>query len=181
MSHLTEQAIKASFIRLLNERPFARITVQDIVKDCGINRNTFYYHYHDIPQLLEEIALDSTNSLIASYPDIASLEECVDAAFGFVLENRRAIGHIYHSLNREVFERYLMRICEYSVSRWFDTAFAGVETGERDRERIQRFIRFELFGAAIAWMNEGMPQEAVLEAKQILSLCYDSVSRLGLV
>ena len=180
MSHLTEQAIKASFIKLLNERPFARITVQDIVQDCGINRNTFYYHYHDIPQLLEEIALDQTNRLIAAYPDIASLEECVDAAFGFILENRRAISHIYHSLNREVFERYLMQICEYSVTKWFDTAFAGTEIEPEERERILRFIRFELFGASISWMNDGMPPEEIAEARKLLALCSESVSRLGM-
>ena len=41
----TKRAIRNSFIRLLNERPVSQITVKDIVEDCGINRNSFYYHY----------------------------------------------------------------------------------------------------------------------------------------
>ena len=68
-SGLTEKAIKASFLKLLDERPLARITVRDITQECGITRNSFYYHYHDIPQLMEQIALDQTNSLIETYPD----------------------------------------------------------------------------------------------------------------
>ena len=41
MPNFTKMAIKASFIKLLNERPLNQITVKDIVLDCGINRNTF--------------------------------------------------------------------------------------------------------------------------------------------
>ena len=41
MANFTEKAIKASFLKLLNERPLTKITVRDIVEDCGINRNSF--------------------------------------------------------------------------------------------------------------------------------------------
>ena len=51
MSAYTKQAIKASFLKLLNERPLSQVTVKSIVEDCGINRNTFYYHFADIPSL----------------------------------------------------------------------------------------------------------------------------------
>ncbi len=168
-SGLTEKAIKASFLKLLDERPLARITVRDITQECGITRNSFYYHYHDIPQLMEQIALDQTNSLIETYPDIRSLDECVEVAFHFIVDNRRAINHIYHSLNREVFEQYLMKICDYSVTTWFQSAFA--ESAAKEQEMKIRFIRYELFGACIDWMNEGMPPGVKEEAKKLLQIC----------
>ena len=52
MPNFTKMAIKATFIKLLNERPLNRITVKDIVEECGVNRNSFYYHFEDIPALL---------------------------------------------------------------------------------------------------------------------------------
>ena len=33
--------------RLIKDRPFSKITVQDIVTECNINRNTFYYHFEN--------------------------------------------------------------------------------------------------------------------------------------
>ena len=45
MPNFTQKAIKESFIKLLNEKPLHQITVKDIVEDCGVNRNTFYYHF----------------------------------------------------------------------------------------------------------------------------------------
>ena len=54
MTQFTSKAIEESFIRLLNERPLDKITIKDIVDDCGISRNTFYYHFQDITALLEQ-------------------------------------------------------------------------------------------------------------------------------
>ena len=55
MPNFTKKAIKETFVALLDERPLNRITVKDIVEACGINRNSFYYHFEDLPALLEEI------------------------------------------------------------------------------------------------------------------------------
>ena len=65
MANFTEKAIKASFLKLLNERPLTKITVRDIVEDCGINRNSFYYHYRDIPALLEELITEQADEKIS--------------------------------------------------------------------------------------------------------------------
>ncbi len=174
MSDLTKKAIKDSFRKLLQERPLTRITVREIAADCGINRNTFYYHYHDIPELMDEIIKDGAAGLIADYPDISSLDECVESAFRFVLENRRSINHIYHSIDREIFEQYLMSICEYAVTSWYGSAVKSAGAGplreNPDSSRILKFIRYELFGACVDFMNEGMPPEAMDEAKHLLHL-----------
>lgn len=45
MPNFTKKEIKRSFIKLLNEQPLNQISVRDIVEDCGINRNSFYYHF----------------------------------------------------------------------------------------------------------------------------------------
>ena len=171
MSSQTKKLIQNSFRKLLSERPLTRITVRDIAQECGINRNSFYYHYRDIPALMEEIVREDAGALIDAYPDISSLEECVEAAFRFILENKRSINHIYHSLNREVFEQYLMWICEYTVTSWYDSVIHSEGEGAGyDRERILRFIRYELFGACVDFMNQGMPPEAIGEAKELLHL-----------
>ena len=76
MANFTSTAIKISFLKLLNERPLNKISVKDIVEDCGINRNSFYYHFQDIPTLLEEIITELTSEIIKKYPSINSLDEC---------------------------------------------------------------------------------------------------------
>ena len=55
MSKFTKTAIMQSFVKLLDSTPFDRITVKDIVDDCGVNRNTFYYNFEDIYALVDEL------------------------------------------------------------------------------------------------------------------------------
>lgn len=64
MPPFAKREIKNSFIKLLTERPISQITVKDIVEDCGVNRNSFYYHFQDIPSLLEEIIVEMTAKVI---------------------------------------------------------------------------------------------------------------------
>ena len=75
MSNFTKIAIQQSFLRLLSQRSITKITVKDIVEDCGINRNSFYYHFQDLPQLLETVIIESADEIISRIPESFSLEE----------------------------------------------------------------------------------------------------------
>ena len=55
MSLLTEKALAASLKKLLEKKTLDKITVKDITDDCGVNRQTFYYHFHDVYDLVEWI------------------------------------------------------------------------------------------------------------------------------
>ena len=74
MASFTKQAIRESFLRLLDEYPLRDITVKMIVETCGINRKSFYYHYQDIPALLEEIVMEGMDEAMAEYRSYHSLE-----------------------------------------------------------------------------------------------------------
>ncbi len=156
MPNFTETAIKQSFMKLLNERPLNKITVKDIVEDCGINRNSFYYHFRDMPSLIENIIIGELDRIIKEYPSIRSAEECFLVAAGFALENKRAVLHIYESVNRDIFERYLWRICEYAVTTYFNTVFGGKKIKSEDKKIVIRFLKCECFGSIIDWLNSGM-------------------------
>lgn len=155
----TKMAIKAAFLKLLDERPLNQITVKDIVEVCGINRNSFYYHFQDIPALIEEIVTEEADRIIAEYPTIDSIEICLTAALDFARKNRRAILHIYNSVNRALYEQYLWKVCEYAVRTYGETVFAEKPIKESDKNLILRFYECECFGMVIAWMKDGMQEE----------------------
>lgn len=170
MPNFTKAAIKASFLKLLNERPLKQITVKDIVEDCGINRNSFYYHFADIPTLIEEIVMDEANRIIAEYPTIDSVEELLDAVMEFARGNKRAIMHIYNSANREVYEQYLWQVSERAISRYMDKLLQKYSISEEDKRIILRFYKCVTFGLTTEWIRCGMPQEAEAEIKRICEL-----------
>ena len=169
VTSLTKRAIRASFLKLPNERPLNKITVKDIVEDCGINRNSFYYHYTDIPALAEEIVKDEAARIVQEYPTVDSLEQCLEIAVEFALQNRTAVLHLYNSASHEAYEHSLMDICRSVVGSYFDTAFAGKALPEADREVLVRFYQCECYGQIVLWMSQGMQADIV---EQFRLLCH---------
>lgn len=112
MSQTTRNEIRSAFIKLIDEKPLSKIAVKDIAEACGVNRNTFYYHYRDVPSLIEEIVRDEVDRIIKEYPAVESFDKCLDIAFGFMKNNKRAALHIYNSVNRDIFDNYFWRMCK---------------------------------------------------------------------
>ena len=171
MANSTKQAIKAAFLELLDEKPLNKISVRDIVERCGINRNSFYYHFQDIPSLLGEIVTEQTDALIRQYPSISSVEECFSVAFHTARENRRAVMHIFNSTNRDMFLQDTLRLCEYVVSTYISTVFSGENIGVDDRRVVVQFMKCQLFGVWIDWVSGGMKEESLADLQRMIQLC----------
>ena len=150
MANFTKRAIKASFLKLLNEQPLSKISVRDIVEDCGINRNSFYYHFQDIPTLIGEIIKEEMDNIIASFPTVNRLDECVEAIFHIASENK---------------------LCEYLVETYFKTAFPETKLEGSEKELAVRFFKCEIFGLFFEWVETGMKDSAIDEAHRIMQLC----------
>jgi AcrR family transcriptional regulator len=168
MSNFTEKAIKRSFLKLLNERPLNKITVKDIVEDCSINRNSFYYHFRDLPALVEEVICDEFDRIMEAAPTLTSIEDCLSLTVKFALKNKKAIMHICASPTKELYERYLWRACEYAVTLYIDRCIGDREISSFDRDLIIRFHKCECFGLISDWLNSGMTEDA---QQQISRLC----------
>ena len=139
-SDLTKAAIKKSFLALLNEKPINQISVRDIAEGCGFNRNTIYYHYDDIPGLVEEIVIETAEKIISDYSDYHSLEACIDKMAEFALEHKRTVLNIYNSSNRSVYELYLMKVCGSVVENYLHTMFGDIKADPESRGRLYEEI-----------------------------------------
>lgn len=172
---ITKRAIQSAFLELLDQRSLSRITVKDITDICGINRNTFYYHYQDIPALIEEICSDAVEQIVREYPNLNSIEDCVEAGLQFALQHRRVILHIYNSDNRQIYVNCLWRICERTVTTYVNTVFADASISEMDRAIVIRYHKCECFGLMVDWISNGMRDDILCQMRRILMLKRGSV------
>ena len=168
MASFTGEAIRQAFLSLLEEKPLKHISVRDIVDRCGVNRNTFYYHYQDIPQLLVSIIRDEADALIARYPTIATLEECLNAAVDFLYAHRKSVLHIYRSVNRDIYESYQWRVCQYAADTYLMSVLEGHIVSDEDRQLLASYLSCVAFGVVNSWLEQGMHSDIRV---QIHRLC----------
>ena len=97
MSAFTRETIKTAFLELLDEIPYSQITVKKLVEKCGINRNSFYYHFEDIPSLMEEIIREQFDEIVKKYPSNDSIVAGINAIIDTFTQKKRAVMHLYRS------------------------------------------------------------------------------------
>lgn len=169
-SALTKKLIEDTFLTLLSTRPLTSISIKDITTTANLNRNTFYYYYKNIPDLIESIVKNFVDDIIEKYPPTYdSFEDCLLVAVNFAKENRESIYHIYNSASRSIFERYLWKICDYTVNTYIDSFPNTAPIISNDEvDILKEMLKFECFGFTMDWIMRGMP-EGVTEKVKLLS------------
>ncbi|MBD5081674.1 MAG: TetR/AcrR family transcriptional regulator [Ruminococcaceae bacterium] len=156
MPTFTRSAIISSFMKLLDQRPLNKITVKDIVEDCGINRNSFYYYFQDLPALAEAVIKDETDRVLKGVSNISSLEDCLSSAVDLAVNNKNAVLHLYRSPSRELYEQHLNSITQYAVTEYINAVSKDMNIKAEDKEIIIKYFKCLLMGFILDWMNAGM-------------------------
>ena len=171
MTALTKDAIKKSFMKLLNSKPIDKITVKEIVEDCGINRNSFYYHFDDIPSLMEEIFSEQADEFVSRSFSPDNLYDSLMDAVEFSLENKNAIVHVFNSPNRRYYDRYLNRVARRAITEFLLNYIKepGVICGE-DREALVMYYKSLLIGFVFDWVNDGVQYDLSQRIRRICEI-----------
>ena len=116
MPGFTRQIILQTLTELMNEKPLSKITVKDIVERCGVNRNTFYYHFQGYSGCGGSHGTGRTGrdpDQDQQAPE--SVSECMEILVNAVQKNKKAMVHLYRSIQRDVFADYLDHAAERVV------------------------------------------------------------------
>lgn len=162
------QALK----RLIKDRPFSKITVQDIVAECNINRNTFYYHFENNYDLLSfAYELEVQNISEAFRNANASLPEGMDFVLDYIDANIQLCQCAYESLGEQqlkiIFEKDL-RVFVRAIIDYF-----AEESAKEFSEDFKTFVGYSftnLLSAQIIWYikhNGDLDKEIFRQCLQI--------------
>ena len=141
---------------------------------CGVNRNTFYRHYQDIPSLLQAIVQEKGDWLIENYCQQGQPILCIRPLIQYSLDHRRAVLHVYRSLPREEFQTGLARITGYLVEGYFQKAGEGLAIPPENRAFLTRFYRCAMMGVSLDWLEGGMETDLLAEAEFLCRLMEQS-------
>lgn len=159
MAQFTKKAIMESFTELLNEKPLDKITIKDITDKCEINRNTFYYYFQDVYDLLEEVFNIETERVLNETDESAPWQERFVISTKFALNNKKAIFHIYNSISREQLEKYLYRVTDELMSKFVKSQTDVSESNEKDVQLVVMLYKYALVGLTLDWVSKGMVDE----------------------
>ncbi len=170
----TKTAIFEAFQQILEETPINKITVKSIVERCGINRNTFYYHFDGIPELIE-FGLTTLADQLTDGSDQSDPSGDLLRTARYLAQHRRSILHIYRYLPREEFLRFLNKITVYVVEKRFRRITSGMDIPEEELAALIRFYKSSMVGLLLDWLDDGMNYDFETMVIRLCRLMDDSV------
>lgn len=157
----TRNMIRNVFIEMLDERPFDEITVTDLVTRCEINRKTFYYYYQDLYAVLTEIFESELETVLGGVKEHVTWEEGIAQAMQIALRHKRAVYHVYHSMQRESLEKYLYNVAGEVMCRYVERQSEGIHASQVDKDIIAQFYQSALTEMVLNWIGQGMKEDGL--------------------
>lgn len=155
MTQLTKQAIVAALERLLERKPFSKITVNELAEECGISRMTFYYHFQDIYDLVEWSVNEELDAFLQE-SDSGDFLQGMHRFFQLLLEKKQMVLNMYRSVPRERLENYVYQVTERILLPYVNRRLEGKRVSVEDRQCIVDFCKYAFGGFLIHWVADGM-------------------------
>lgn len=107
--------------RLLFEKHIKKLTVKDIVAECRITRQTFYYHFEDIPSLIRWDMERHLPELVEEFTVCGSPEESMKMFFSLAINAAPYVKTVmqtnYGAELEALLEEFVFRLFEKIVEK----------------------------------------------------------------
>ena len=156
MNDITRNAIAATLKQLLGKKPLSRITVSDIAAECGISRMTFYYHFHDIFDLVGWIISSDISRILSGRKTYDTWQAGFLSIFHAVEEDRVLVINACSSMSREQLERILRGpVTELIRSVLMENPISS-KLSDDECTFVSAFYSYAFIGIMLDWIGGGM-------------------------
>lgn len=170
MSDLTKRALAEALKNRLSKTTVKNITIKDLTDDCGLNRQTFYYHFSDIYGRMEWIFVDETNKILnADYMDY-DIRTILEKTFNYVQDNEKLILNAYKSTDKSLLDNFLKSWIRSIVTQIITRKAEGKSISDEDRDFVIDVCVTVVLGITFQWLETGMEDNLSGKADKLMTL-----------
>lgn len=179
----TAKKMDKALISLLGEKSFEYITVSEICKRAEVNRSTFYLHYENTVDLLDETARFLLNDFMAYFDvDVKNItnkfKECPLDELNFISDEYLHPYLSYIKDNKSVFSTVLLHSVSFGFNEIFQRLYENIfnpildrfNYPTSDRKYVMMFYLNGITAIVTEWLKEGC-KKSVEEVSQIICDC----------
>jgi len=149
-ANITKRIMADAVKRQMAERPLSKISVGDIVEECGLNRNSFYYHFKDKYDLVNWIFYTDFVAKV-DRSELNSYWKLIERMCCFLYEDKAFYINALSETGQNSFTEYFSGFIETAVRARIDHTF--------EDEEFKKFYASFFIDAFIScisrWLREG--------------------------
>lgn len=159
MSDSTKRALADALKKYLMVKPLDKITISDLTNECGVNRQTFYYHFKDIYDLIEWMYVKKAKQVFNESHSINSWKDSMLELFDMMRKDSNFVIRTYHSVTRESLENFLYQKTSVILKDAIDEILGDRKIAPADREFIADFYKYAFVGIVLDWVKKDMSED----------------------
>jgi len=157
MSHRTKAALAAALKQAMAKKPLSKITIRELIEACDINRQTFYYHFSDIYDLVKWTYKQDADALINGRKNVLLWQDGLLQLLHYLDDNRavclcalRSIGreHIHQMLYSDLYDLIHQTIADMGKE-------LNIPAEQKDEhiDTLTQFCIASLIGTMECWLD----------------------------
>lgn len=173
MAQFTQKAILSTFQDMLEEMPFDKITVSAIVKRCEISSNTFYYHFRDIYDLLDNWLI-TTFQMFIDRPEF-SWRDAAKEFLHVCQDHKKIVYHLSNSLSRERMEQYVFSQSNDYFVRYIIDVAGDKKLPDDQVNQLAEFCRYSTTGFFLRFLWNQMNDDIDTSVDRLADMFRDFI------
>ena len=174
MSEITKKALVSSLVALCDEKKLNKITINDIVNKCGVNRNTFYYHFQDIPSLMINSIEKWADGIIKEYAISEKSVNCLSYMAQECTKRKKAMLHLFRSVEKEKLLSNMNEIAYHIICTYANEMKEKRNISEQDKETLIQCYKCFFVGSLLEWLE----RDATFDLGKFYEDAYRMLSNL---
>lgn len=180
MSLRTKQALATALKNAMKKKYLSKITVSELIKECDINRNTFYYHFRDIYDLLKWTLEQDTVEIVRQTNLLVDAEDALRFVIEYVENNEHIMNCAYDSVGYD-------KMKSFFYTDFIDIMRRTLDDGEKEmqisvdsefKDFVAEFFTEALTGMLISWIKNKNKQDKEEVIQNVLQICKVSIPQV---
>ena len=174
-TEMTKLLFRTALIELMQEKPFHKITVKEICEQADLNRTTFYLHYSDQTQLLNDIVAKLEIDTAEHFTSVTGTGNDIDLLskhLEYIKDNakiyRTLMGsNLDYDIKTNIFKNMIDDMKEKTLAL----------ASRIESPYVYKFITFGCGSVISQWIDNGFD----LETREMANLLYNLCKKAGKV
>ncbi len=155
----TERKFVEALKAMMEEVPLEEISVLALSKRCHVKRQTFYYHFHDIYDLLMVTFLDE---VIPDIEDVTTFDDLLTTIYAYYTKNKGFLDATIDSAGKELFMEFMENAVYQALLRIINEYDSIKELTLNERKTIARYHSYGIADVLITYLsthkNKSLPE-----------------------
>lgn len=163
--------IADTFSRLLEEEELDKITVTKLIEECHISRQTFYYHFHDIMDVLEWTFRRATQELLEKSLEEPERINALLTYMQFVKHHRKKLKRLVDSRKWYQIEGLMVDAVTVYLEKMALNRPGNLQIGYEEMRIMLRFYACGMVGVLVQCMEDVKVDEerVLLQIERIIT------------